>query len=200
MNGVIFWNFTKFEPIILEKLGRLVYEWVTFSWKNGICTGLLSNSAASHPCQNQTWVHSPSPKLILLKFWPKIGPISIWMGHFFLKKWYGGGGTRYKRPYKDVLPTWVAKWAPWYMNNPLWMQNLAYEWGDFLKFHQIWANYFGKIGPIGTWMGHFFLKKWYLYGSTFQFRGITSLPKPNLSTLPLPKIDFAQILAQNWAD
>ena len=31
-------------------------------------------------------------------------------------------------------------------------------------------------------MGHFFLKNWYLYGSTFKFGGGTSLPKPNLST------------------
>ena len=31
-------------------------------------------------------------------------------------------------------------------------------------------------------MGYFFLKNWYLYGSTFKFRGSTSLPKPNLST------------------
>ena len=44
-----------------------------------------------------------------------------------------------------------------------------------------------KIGPIGIWMGYFFLKKWYLYGSTFKFRGGTSLPKPNLNTpLGLP--------------
>ena len=31
-------------------------------------------------------------------------------------------------------------------------------------------------------MGYFSLKNWYLYGSTFKFRGGTSLPKPNLST------------------
>ena len=45
-------NFSKFGP----KLGRLVYEWVTFSWKTGICMGLFSNSVAAHPYQNQTWV------------------------------------------------------------------------------------------------------------------------------------------------
>ena len=38
-----------------NKFGRLVYEWVTFSWKTGICMGLLSNSMAAHPYQNQTW-------------------------------------------------------------------------------------------------------------------------------------------------
>ena len=55
MNGSIFQNFPKFEP----KLGRLVYEWVTFSWKIGICMGLLSNFAAAPPYQNQTQVTPP---------------------------------------------------------------------------------------------------------------------------------------------
>ena len=35
-----------------QNLDRLVYEWVTFSWKIDICMGLLSNSARSY--QNQT--------------------------------------------------------------------------------------------------------------------------------------------------
>ena len=30
-----------------------------------------------------------------------------------------GEGTQYKRPYGDVPPTWVAKSASWYMNDPL---------------------------------------------------------------------------------
>ena len=47
-------------------------------------------------------------------------------------------------------------------------------------FFKIWP----KIGPIGIWMGYFFLKNWYLYGSTFKFRGGTSLPKPNLMSTP----------------
>ena len=29
------------------------------------------------------------------------------------------GFSQYKRPYRDVLSTWVAKSAPWYMNDPL---------------------------------------------------------------------------------
>ena len=78
------------------------------------------------------------------------------------------------------------------------MQNLVYEWVDLSKFAQIWAKIgsnsrkcwknrvvllkiWSQIGPIGIWMGHFFLKNWYLYGSTFKFCGGTSLPKPNLS-------------------
>ena len=72
MNGSIFQifpnlsqNWLKFNKIYeklgdfaqyLPKLVRLVYEWVTFSWKIGICIGLLSNYAAAHPYQNQTWV------------------------------------------------------------------------------------------------------------------------------------------------
>ena len=44
------------------------------------------------------------------------------------------------------------------------VQNLAQNWADWY-----------------IWMGYFFLKNWYLYGSTFKFRGSTSLPKPNLS-------------------
>ena len=72
MNELIFQKFPKFEPIgsnlrkfwkigwfcskFSQKLDRLVYEWVTFSWKIGIFMGLLSNSTAAHPYQNQTWV------------------------------------------------------------------------------------------------------------------------------------------------
>ena len=31
----------------------------------------------------------------------------------------GVGSTQYKRPYRDVPPTWVAKSASWYLNDPL---------------------------------------------------------------------------------
>ena len=62
------------------------------------------------------------------------------------------------------------------------------------KLAQIYEN-FGKIGWFCSNFGQkldwlvyewvtFFLKNWYLYGSTFKFRGGTSLPKPNLSTPP----------------
>ena len=55
----IFWKFLWFCSKFCPKLSRLVYEWVTFSWKIGICMGLLSNSTAAHPYQNQTWVPPP---------------------------------------------------------------------------------------------------------------------------------------------
>ena len=42
-------------------MAQLVYEWVTFSWKIGICMGLLSNLTAARPYQNQTWVPPVPP-------------------------------------------------------------------------------------------------------------------------------------------
>ena len=51
-----------------------------------------------------------------------------------------GGGTQYKRLCRDVLPTWVAKSASWYMNRPYKMQNLVHEWANFSKFPQIWVK------------------------------------------------------------
>ena len=53
MNGSIFQNFLRW---FCSKLGRLVHKWVTFSWKIGICMGLISNSSTARPYQNQTWV------------------------------------------------------------------------------------------------------------------------------------------------
>ena len=76
------------------------------------------------------------------------------------------------------------------------MQNLVYEWSIFQnvsKLEKIGKNQvillkiWSKIEQvaIGIWMGHFFLKIWYLYGSLFKFCGSTSIPKPNLSTPPV---------------
>ena len=78
---------------------------------------------------------------------------------------------------------------------PYKMQNLVYEWVDFSKFGQIWLKFKKILEKIGNFVqnlvqnwadwymnGYFFLKNWYLYGSTFKFHGGTSLPKPNLST------------------
>ena len=71
MNGSIFQNFPKCEPKkSFEKFGNFVQyltwnwsdwhiEWITFSWKIGICMCLLSNSAAAYPYQNQTWLSAP---------------------------------------------------------------------------------------------------------------------------------------------
>ena len=73
MNWVLFQNLAKFESKLAQivttfstiwrfwwkfspKFDQLVYEWVAFTWNIGICMGLLSNSVAAHPYQNQTWV------------------------------------------------------------------------------------------------------------------------------------------------
>ena len=59
------WNLRKFwkKLVILfkiwPKIGPIGIWMVTFSWKTGICMGLLSNSVAAHPYQNQTWVPPP---------------------------------------------------------------------------------------------------------------------------------------------
>ena len=79
----------------------------------------------------------------------------------------------------------------WYMNGSIFQNLTKFEpkigsnirkfWKKMVILFKIWP----KIGPIGIWMGYLFLKKWYLYGSTFKFCGGTSLPKPNLSTPPI---------------
>ena len=82
------------------------------------------------------------------------------------------------------------------------MQNLVYEWVDFSKVPQIWAKIGSSLRNLEksgdfdqnlakNWTdwymnGSLFLENWYLYGSTFKFRGGTSLPKQNLSTPPHP--------------
>ena len=83
--------------------------------------------------------------------------------------------------------------------------NLVYKWVDFSKFSQTWAKIgldlrklwkncvillkiLPKIKQIGTLMGQYFLKTWYLLGyfyrSTFKVCGSTSLPKTKLEYPP----------------
>ena len=79
----------------------------------------------------------------------------------------------------------------------IWFSKLSQIWAKILSdlsqnwlIRKFWKNQVislkirPKIEPIGTWMGHFFLKNWYLYRSTFKFHGNLSLPKPNLCTPP----------------
>ena len=82
-----------------------------------------------------------------------------------LCSYWGGvdGSSQYKRPYRDVPPTWVAKSTSWYMNDPLqnakfgiWMcqcfqicPNLGQNW---LKFNKI----FEKLG----YFAHNLAKNW----------------------------------------
>ena len=92
----------------------------------------------------------------------------------------------------------IIKCKIWYMNGSIFSKfgqiwakigsNLRKFWKKLVILFKIWP----KIGPIGILMGYFFLKNWYLYGSTFKFCGGTSLPKPNLST---PRYTFWLITA-----
>ena len=105
------------------------------------------------------------------------------------------GGTQYKRPYRDVPPTWVAKSASGYMNDPLhyakfgiWMgrflkmfPNLSQNW---LKFKKILENQvillkiWHKVGLTGIWL-------WIWVTFSWKNGICMGLPKPNLST-PTP--------------
>ena len=52
--------------------------------------------------------------------------------------WKYRGGSQYKRPYGDVPPTWVAKSASWYMNDPFIKCKIWYVNGSVFKnFSQI---------------------------------------------------------------
>ena len=48
-----------------------------------------------------------------------------------------GVGVLSTRPYPGRTANMGSKLASWYMNNPLKMQNMVYEWVDFSKFSQI---------------------------------------------------------------
>ena len=93
------------------------------------------------------------------------------------------------------------------------MQNLLYEGVDVSKFSQTWAKIgsnlskfwknrvilliiLPKIKQIGIWMGHFFLKNWYLYGSTFKFHSGTS---PTKTKLEYPRALLDILLLVLWS-
>ena len=65
---------------------------------------------------------------------------------------------------------YATVWTGWFFQNfPRFESkvaaNLRQFWKDWVILLKIWP----KIGLTGIWMGHFFLKNWYLYGSTFKF-------------------------------
>ena len=65
--------------------------------------------------------------------------------------------------------------------------NLSQNWLKFKKILEKIGNIVQNLAQNwADWYmnGLLFLENWYLYGSTFKFRGGTSLPKPNLSTPP----------------
>ena len=111
------------------------------------------------------------------------------------------GGTRYKRPYVNVLPTWVAK-ASWCMNDPLqnaesgiWMgwffkikfwaqidSNLRKFWKNQTSLLKIWP----EIGRLVYMSGSLFLEKLSFEWTYFQ---ISWLHLPNKTKLEYPLPD-----------
>ena len=74
----------------------------------------------------------------------------------------------------------------WYL--AFWQSKIGSNVRKFWKNRVILLKIWRKIGPIGIWMGLFFLKNWYLYASTFKFRSGTSLPQ-NQTWVP-PRVRF----------
>ena len=75
----------------------------------------------------------------------------------------------------------LIKCKIWCINRSI-FSKFSQNWFNLRKFRKkrvILLKISPKIEQIGMWMGHFFLKNWYLYGSTFKFRGGRKL---NLST------------------
>ena len=86
-----------------------------------------------------------------------------------------GEGTRYKRPYGDGPPKWVAKSGSWYMYDPLLkMQDLVYEWVDFY-LRKFWKNHAQNLAQNWTKLVYewvtFSWKIGICMGSTFKFCG-----------------------------
>ena len=71
----------------------------------------------------------------------------------------------------------IIKHRFWYLNGSIFQNfpKLSQNWLKFIR--KFWKNRTillkirAKIGQIGIWMGHCFLKNWYLYGPTFKFCG-----------------------------
>ena len=50
---------------------------------------------------------------------------------------------------RDVLQTWVAKSASWYINDPLFLQNLVFEWSKFSQILTKIGSNLRKFEKIG---------------------------------------------------
>ena len=76
----------------------------------------------------------------------------------------GVGDTPYKfRPYCNVLQTWVAKSASWYITDPYKMQNMVYEWDNFHNS----PKFVPKLIQILRKIGWFWAKSGLLYRLLF---------------------------------
>ena len=73
--------------------------------------------------------------------------------------------------------------------------NLSQNWLKFKKILEKSSDFAQNLARNWTdWYMNelLFLENWYLYGSTFKFRGGTSIPNPNLSTPPAYMIEIIE--------
>ena len=124
------------------------------------------------------------------------------IGSYKVPGWGGGAGYSVQKTLRGraanmdskislLVYEWpLIKCRIWYMNGSIFQNFPKFEPKIGSNLRNFWKNLaillktWPKIWPTGIWMGHFFLKNWYLYQSTFKFHGGTSLPKPNLSNPP----------------
>ena len=87
-------------------------------------------------------------------------PLSILPGGYLIQKTLRGCAANMGSKISLLVYEWhLIKCKIWYVNGSIFQK--------FPKFGKIgwFCSKFGqKFGPIGIWMGHFFLKTWYLYG------------------------------------
>ena len=105
--------------------------------------------------------------------------------HWQLHPTNNPGGTQYKRPYGNVLQTWIAKSASWYINDPLFYAKFGIWMDRFSKFSPIWAK-------IGSNLTKFEKKKSGNFGQNLaQNRTdwyINGMMPPSGMCLPKPKL------------
>ena len=92
------------------------------------------------------------------------------------------GGTQYKKILRGRAANMGSKTSDsWLINDPLFkiwylnesifkvVPNLTQFKNFVLENHVTLIKIWPKFGLICIWMGHFFFKNWYLYGSTSKF-------------------------------
>ena len=115
----------------------------------------------------------------------------IWPGGYLVQKTLRGCAANMGSKINLLVYEWpLIKCKIWYMNGSIFQNLPKFEAKIGSNLRKFWKKlvilfiFWLKIEPIGIWMGYFFLKKWYLYGSTFKIPWRHILPKPNLSTPP----------------
>ena len=137
------------------------------------------------------WRVNPPGTIIILYFESKIRCVKTDTKHEQSGQitWIGGGGYLVQKTLQrcaanmgSKINLLVYEWPLirckiWYMNGSI-FPNLSQNWLKFKKILEKICNF-----VHGIWMSYFFLKNWYLYGSTFKFCGGT-YPYQNQTWVP----------------